>query len=437
MNVGGFRRILTGALVLAILACAKTPTIVPQTVEPKPAAGFTAPLPLHQVYYPGVGGVGYRTVGFDELPQWHQQNFVESLNAFKKSCLKLQTQIQWQSVCNAAYAVPQRQQAAKHFFEYYFTPWEVSQNGKVSGLVTGYYEPVLTGDIEATAKAKYPIYGAPNDLVTVALPAFLRHAKNKVHIRLITANQGEIAENGEYIANLAQFVLTGKSDVIKGRIEGNAFVPYYTRAQINAGVLSNKAPILAYADNPIELFFLQVQGSGQLKTPQGQYLRLAYADKNGHLYVSIGKYMANMGYLPLSATSMQGIRDWINSHPERLSEILAQNPSYVFFQAAQPQVNEGPAGALGVPLTEGYSAAVDKRYIYLGAPIFLATTHPQSGFGLNRLLLAQDTGSAIQGAVRVDYFWGYGDAAGELAGKMKYTGYVWQLLPNGMLPEVR
>jgi membrane-bound lytic murein transglycosylase A len=146
--------------------------------------------------------------------------------------------------------------------------------------------------------------------------------------------------------------------------------------------------------------------------------------------------MANKGYLPLAQTSMQGIKGWLQKNPQKLGEVLGQNPSYVFFQA-QSEGNDGPIGALGVPLMGGYAGAVDRHFISLGAPLFLATTHPVSGFGLNRLIMAQDTGSAINGAVRVDYFWGYGDDAGATAGKMKHTGYVWQLLPKGMLPEVK
>ena len=165
-------------------------------------------------------------------------------------------------------------------------------------------------------------------------------------------------------------------------------------------------------------------------------MRLGFADKNDQPYVSIGRYMANKGYLPLGQTSMQGIKGWLQQNPQKMAEVLGQNPSYVFFRQL-PGNDSGPIGALGVPLSGGYSAAIDRHYITLGAPLFVATTHPASGHGLNRLLMAQDTGSAINGAVRIDYFWGYGDEAGAVAGKMKHPGYVWQLLPNGMLPEVR
>ena len=182
---------------------------------------------------------------------------------------------------------------------------------------------------------------------------------------------------------------------------------------------------------------MHIQGSGRLKTPSGKYIRVGFADKNEHPYVSIGRYMADKGYLPLGQTSMQGIKAYMKQHPGRHAEVLGQNPSYVFFRELTGSGDSGPVGALGTPLMGEYAGAIDRHYITLGAPLFVATAHPITKKALNRLIMAQDTGSAIKGAVRVDYFWGYGDEAGEVAGKMKTTGYVWQLLPNGMKPEYR
>ncbi|WP_287956625.1 MltA domain-containing protein [Snodgrassella sp.] len=392
------------------------------------------PLPPNYVYTPGKAGVSYRVVSYQALPQWSTQSFIDSLEAFKTSCNKLQMQPAWQTVCQQAARTTRHNHQAKAFFETYFTPWEVSQNGQLAGTVTGYYEPMLLGDTKQTAQARFPIYGIPNDFVVVPLNSGLR--QGIVRIRLTGTNSGVITPTGNYTANLASFPLNEKTRALKGRISGNQLVPYYTRAQINAGALNGKAPILGYANDPVELFFLHVQGSGQLKTSDNRMLRLSFADKNDYPYVSIGKYMANKGYLPLAQTSMQGIKAWLQQHPQQLAEVLGQNPSYVFFRASAESAS-GPTGALGVPLTKGYSAAVDSHFVSLGAPIFVATTHPASGYGLNRLLMAQDTGSAINGAVRVDYFWGYGDEAGALAGKMKYPGYVWQLLPNGILPQIK
>ena len=146
--------------------------------------------------------------------------------------------------------------------------------------------------------------------------------------------------------------------------------------------------------------------------------------------------MADRGYLPLAQTTMQGIKAYMQQNPQKLAEVLGQNPSYVFFRILDDN-SDGPIGALGTPLMGEYAGAVDRHHITLGAPLFVATTHPETRHGLNRLIMAQDTGSAIKGAVRVDYFWGYGDEAGRVAGKMKHTGYVWQLLPNGVSPQYR
>ena len=201
---------------------------------------------------------------------------------------------------------------AKKFFEQYFTPWQVSQNGQLAGTVTGYYEPMLLGDTKQTAQARFPIYGLPSDFIVVPLSTVMR--QGNVRIRLTGKNSGAIAEDGTYIANLASFPINEKSKALKGRIAGNQFVPYYTRAQINAGALNNKAPVLGYANDPVELFFLHIQGSGQLKTPDGHVLRLGFANKNDYPYVSIGKYMASKGYLPLAQTSMQGIKAWLQQH---------------------------------------------------------------------------------------------------------------------------
>lgn len=420
--------------VLGLVACGVPKT--GQIITPIPSVALTekpaAALAVGYVHEPNRAGVRYQAVDYTALPQWRNQDFGQSLQAFKNSCRRLQNQPAWQSVCRQAMALPPNSPWAQAFFERYFTPWQVSQNGQLAGTVTGYYEPVLHGDTRPSAQAKFPIYGIPSDFVSVPLSAAQRQS-GTVRVRITAANQGVIAADGAYSARLADFPLNDKSTSLKGRVEGNRFVPYYTRAQINAGALNGKAPILAYADDPVELFFLHVQGSGRLKTPQGQYISLGYADKNDQPYVSIGRYMASKGYLPLGQTSMQGIKAWLQNNPSKLAEVLGQNPSYVFFRL-MPTGDTGPTGALGVPLMGGFSAAVDRHFITLGAPIMLATTHPLSGHGLNRLLMAQDTGSAINGAVRVDYFWGYGDEAGAVAGKMKHTGYVWQLLPNGVLP---
>ncbi|ULJ69432.1 MltA domain-containing protein [Wielerella bovis] len=425
---------------LTLTACANDPVASVPNYATLPVNAMPAgtPAPYGLVHTPSNSNTQYRVASFAELPEWYAQPFSGSLKSFKNSCLKLVEQAQWQYVCARAAQTPDTDLAAKNFFEQFFTPWQVSTNGQLGGKVTGYYEPVLQGNVQSTTTARFPIYGIPMDLVSVPLPNNLRNSKGVVRINPTTANMGAIQSNGAYTANLAQFPVETRGSVLKGRFVGKQFVPYFTRAEINAGALTGRAPILGYANDPVELFFLHVQGSGRLVTPTGQMVRLGFADANGLPYRSIGQYMARKNYLPLAQTSMQGIKTWINANPLHLAEVLGQNPRYVFFRVLDGSPEQGPIGAMGVPLTAGFSGAVDKRFITLGTPLFLATTHPDNPkVGLNRLLVAQDSGAAIKGAVRVDYFWGYGEAAGQTAGKQNATGYVWQLLPHGVMPTYR
>ncbi|MDO4226746.1 murein transglycosylase A [Neisseria sp.] len=447
MNRKTFYRIALLGITAAVLAACGTkkskpgPSVPPVQQPPAPPVTQGQPLPAGTpspqgfVHTPG-GGASYKVVPHSAMPQWNEQNFADSLRSFRLGCEKLQAQQNWRNVCAQAAQTPYKNAEAKAFFEQYFTPWQVSANGNLGGTITGYYEPVLLGDSKNTGKARFPIYGIPNDFISVDLPANLRNSKSTVRIRQTGPNKGVIDANGPYSANLDQFPISERTRALKGRFAGSRFVPYYTRAQINGGALDGKAPVLGYAEDPVELFFLHIQGSGRLKTPEGKYIRVGYADKNEYPYVSIGRYMADKGYLPLAQTTMQGIKEYMRRNPQKLAEVLGQNPSYVFFRQL-PGNDDGPVGALGTPLMGQYAGAIDRHYITLGAPLFVATVHPANNYALNRLIMAQDTGSAIKGAVRVDYFWGYGDEAGAVAGKQKHKGYVWQLLPNGVMPEYR
>lgn len=221
---------------------------------------------------------------------------------------------------------------------------------------------------------------------------------------------------------------------LRGRLQGNKVVPYYSRAEITAQQDKWAQRTLLWVDDAVEFFFLQVQGSGRVKLPDGSLLRLAYADQNGHPYQSIGRLLVERGEMKAEEASMQGIQAWGRAHPNKLADLLNANPSYVFFRE-QPNSKEGPAGSLGVPLTAERSLAVDPRTIPMGAPVFLNTTRPNSGQPLNRLMLAQDTGGAIKGAVRADFFWGFGKDAGEQAGRMRQPGRLWVLLPDEAAPK--
>jgi len=273
-----------------------------------------------------------------------------------------------------------------------FVPYAViAPEGTDSGLVTGYYEPLLHGSRMATPTHRYPIFGVPEDLIVVDFPEFK-------HLRL------------------------------RGRLQGRRLVPYWSRAEIDSKN-DLKAPVIAWTADPVELFFLQIQGSGQMRLDNGEQIRLGYADQNGHPYRSLGRLLVERGELALENASMQGIKAWAAANPHKLQEALNHNASYVFFRELPPA--EGPIGALGVPLAAGFSLAVDRRYLPLGAPVYLASTYPLSDAPLERLMAAHDTGGAIRGAVRADFFWGGGAQAGATAGRMRQQGQLWLLWPRG------
>ena len=269
-------------------------------------------------------------------------------------------------------------------------------------MITGYYEPVLPGSRARSDRFRHPVYGVPEDLVAVDLESVNPELKG---LRL------------------------------RGRLVGNRLVPYWSRGELeNRG--SFPAPVLAWVEDPVELFFLQIQGSGQIELARGERLRLGYAEQNGHPYRSMGRYLIQRGELTLEQASMQGIKAWAAANPQKLRDALDSNPSYVFFRelpppGAMPGTADGPLGSLGAPLSAGYSIAIDPGSVPLGAPVFLATTMPLSSQPLHRLMAAQDTGGAIRGAVRADFYWGSGNEAGTLAGRMRQQGRLWILWPRG------
>ncbi|MEP7097602.1 MAG: murein transglycosylase A, partial [Dokdonella sp.] len=327
--------------------------------------------------------------------------------AWLRSCAALRQQPIWQRPCAAATGVSASDGAAqRRYFETNFSPYRLANaDGTLTGLVTGYYEPLLLGSRKRTPRFRYPLYAPPPDLVTVDL--------------------GEV--NADF-----------RDKRVRGRVtstpQGSKVVPYYPRADIVSGAAPVKGLEIAWVEDPVELFFLQVQGSGRLRLPDGTTMRVGYADHNGHPYRSIGRWLIDAGELPADQASMQGIKAWVRRNPERANALLNQNPAYVFFREMPSSGDEsvvGPIGSQGVPLTPGRSIAVDARAIPLGAPVYLATTWPLSTRPLQRLMIAQDTGSAIRGAVRADLFWGFGAAAAEQAGRMKQSGRLWLLWPAG------
>jgi len=372
---------------------AKPAVTPPLVVAPEPPA--TAP-PTIKAEPPDDTSRVLTLAAWTDLPGWQQDNHAEALPALLVSCRALVRQPAWQEVCEAAPMVKGRD-AAKQFFETQFAPFRLTgTDGSSEGLITGYYEPTLRGSRKPSARNRFPLYGVPDDLLVLDL--------------------------GDLAPEL-------KSSTPRVRLEGRRVVPYYDRAQIESGRAPVRGREIAWVEDAVELFFLQIQGSGRIALDDGGVLRVGFADHNGHPYRSIGRVLIERGELPLERTSMQGIKAWARDNPAKLIELLNQNPRYVFFREL-PGTGAAPPGALGVPLTPQRSIAIDARYVPLGAPVHIATTWPNTAKPLQRLMLAQDTGGAIRGAVRADYFWGSGEEAAREAGRMKQTLRMWVLLPK-------
>jgi membrane-bound lytic murein transglycosylase A len=377
-------RITLLLMVLLLAACQSTVVQLPAppiiSVKDKPAS--------------------FNIVDYALLPGWDQDKLTEAWPAFLASCFALRNKPDWRELCAIAQTVDGKDNAAvRQFFEAFFYPYQViNPDGTDSGLITGYYEPLLRGSRQRGGVFQTPLYRAPADLLTIDMSSVYPELKG---MRL------------------------------RGQVVGNKVVPYPSRAEL---LQSDRlvGQEICWVDDGVAAFFLQVQGSGRVFFAESkETIRLAYADQNGRPYKSIGRYLVDQGELKLDQASAQSIQNWIATHPNRKDEVLNANPSFVFFKEEKlGDPNQGPNGALGVALTEKRSIAIDAKYLPLGAPIFINTTHPNSDTPIKQLMLAQDTGGAIRGAVRADFFWGFGAQAGEMAGRMKQRGMIWVLWPK-------
>lgn len=390
-------------LALLVAGCAVQPVIPPQAGCPA-ATGACPVCPVcPAVEVPKPAAKPLHTARWEDLNGWavaESDDLASSFSAFLISCDALQRKEVWRETCASARALEGRGDGVlRTWFEMHLQPWQlVNPDGGREGLVTGYYEPLLKGSRANQSPYLYPIYGVPADLIDVELGELYPELK---HMRL------------------------------RGRIVGRKLVPYYARADWEKA--PRNEPVLLWADDAFDVFFMQIQGSGQVQLDDGSRIRVGYADQNGHPYRSIGRWLIDQGELKAEQASMQGIKAWAKTHPQRVQELLNANPSYVFFRELAVD-GAGPPGALGVPLTAERSIAVDARYTILGAPVWLTTTYPNSERPLIRMMLAQDTGGAIRGPVRADFFWGSGNDAGSQAGRMRQRGQMWVLLPRGYAP---
>jgi membrane-bound lytic murein transglycosylase A len=381
-------------MVLALAGCQVAPPVV------TPPAG-----PPHAVF---------TRTSYAALRGWSDDRVAAAWPAFRVGCKTLvaraRTADVWRSVCDQAATIDGRDdQAVTRFFEAHFTPYRITaSDGADRGLVTGYYEPLLRGSRTRSDAFAAPLYAPPDDLLTVDLAELYPELKGKR---------------------------------VRARLDGRRVVPYWTRAEIEAGKAQTQGKALMYVSDPVDAFFVQIQGSGRVALDDGTTVRIGYADQNGQPFRSIGRVLIEREELTAGEASMQGIRAWGRAHPEQLPGLLDENPSYVFFREVPPPAPgtleaaiDGPIGSLGVPLLAQRTIAVDPRSVPLGAPVFLSTTMPLSDAPLERLVLAQDTGGAIRGPIRADFFWGFGDEAGQQAGRMKQQGAMWLLWPTGAPP---
>ena len=349
-------------------------------------------------------------VSYGDLKGWDTDDQSGALASFQRSCASLLKQPadkpmdgngfagtagDWQPACTAAMALVQADAVgARAFFQQWFQPAAVLTGAEPKGLFTGYYAPIVNGSLTRTDHFNVPLYKVPPELVMMDLGLFRDSLK------------------GERIA---------------GRLEGNRLVPFATRSDIVGGSLAGRGLEIMWLADPVDAFFLQIQGSGLVRLPDGRLVRLGFAGQNGHPYTAVGKLLVQRGEMTLAQASMQSIRAWVNANPEKGAALMNENRSYVFFEEQQA---EGAIGAQGVVLTGGRSMAVDRKFMPLGAPLWVQIASDDGARKLDRLVIAQDTGGAIRGMVRGDFYWGEGDEAEAHAGAMKDPGRYFVLLPK-------
>lgn len=353
----------------------------------------------------------YRT--YEQIDGWTADRLDDALPAFIASCNRWRilpldralgpdgfagTVADWLPACEQAAALPPSDtNRARYFFESQFYPFALQDRGARAGLFTGYYEASLKGSWTRKGAYTVPILSRPSDIISI---------------------------------NLGQWKTDWLGQQIAGRIVDQKVVPYPTRAEIEDGALAGRQLEIMYVDNPVDAFVLHIQGSGRVQMDDGAEVRIGFSGRNGHSYYAIGRELVARGILPAKDVTMPAIRQWLEASPAAGREVMRKNKSYIFFRVV---TDEGPVGAMGVPLTPGRSIAVDPAFVPLGVPMFVSTPHPVlKDQRLEKLTMAQDTGSAIKGPVRADYFWGHGRDAAYAAGVMRGNGTFVMLLPKAV-----
>ena len=322
-------------------------------------------------------------VTFGDLAGWQEEAHGEALRLFVQQCRSVRPVDGLEKLCLKA----EKAEEGRAFFEEQFHPFLLKGGKGEEQLLTGYYEPQFKGSLNRSGPYRYPLYKRPADLLDVELETLYSDLKNRR---------------------------------VQGRLEGKRVVPYYSRSQINAGVITEKP--LCYLESDIDRFFLQVQGSGRILLENNETLFVGYSGMNGHPYRSIGKALVARGEIAQEKISLQSIRRWLETHQQEARETLESNPSFVFFEKR----TQGATGSLGIELTPMRSVAVDRSKIPLGFPLFLSAADPL----MRRIVFAQDTGGAIRGTVRADLFCGSGREAEALAGGLKSPLQLYLLVPK-------
>jgi len=329
---------------------------------------------------------------------FESDNVLLTWTAWLRSCSVLKQKDTWKKVCDLADDIKEpSDENIKNYFKKYFNLYSATNmDGSDTGTITGYYQPILKGSKVKTSHYKVPLYTTPKDLITVDL--------SDVYPEL-------------------------KSKRLRGKLAGNKLIPYLSRAEIDGQGSPLAGNEIVWVEDPVEAFFLEIQGSGIIQFDNGEAMQIGYADQNGYPFKAIGSTLVQKKEITMAEASMEGIKNWARKNITKLREFLNMNASYVFFRKL-PNDLPGPIGALGVSIEAERSVAIDPKFIPLGAPVFLSTTQPNTSEPLERLMVAQDTGGAIRGGVRADFYWGSGDEAGRKAGSMKQQGKIWTLLPR-------
>lgn len=359
---------------------------------------------------PGPEALRLTPATFADLPGWSDDRVAAALPALALSCDRLSRlpadrgigpggvggrAADWRAPCAALADLPAGDDtAARAYFQRWFQPLRAAGRAGTDGLFTGYYEAELEAARTKGGPYRTPIYRRPPELVQVDLGAFVPDLRGRR---------------------------------LAGRVVDGQLKPYPDRAALEDGALTGRGLELFWAKDPVDVFFLQIQGSGRVRLPDGGQVRIGYAGHNGHSYVSIGRLLVDRGEMALDAVSMQSLRDWMAADKARAAALMRENPAFVFFRELD---GPGPVGAAGVPLTPERSLAVDSAFWPYGAPVWVDAGDDRGGPRLRRLLVAQDTGGAIKGPVRGDVFWGFGNEAAARAGAMRMTGGAWLLLPK-------